>query len=202
LPFGEVVTVTGEMLAPLGGKLPEDTPQLRALCERLVPGEAPTPLDVDDPAPPWAKVNECFVNVERAIAEHGGGLQVGWALWEPMPRLMIEAELHGVWVDRAGGYRDVTPKAKGAKRILFLPDPVRTYDGRQVDNIRVSLVDDPLLTDYIRTWEQFYAVTNEGDLADYHGAWEDIWTPEMERLKRRREQLGLQIAAKYYGLGR
>jgi hypothetical protein len=188
------------VLAPPGQKLPGDTPQLRALCERLVPGEAPQYVDVDDPPPPWAIVNECFPNVQRAVELHGGEMQIGWQFWEPIPGVLIEAEFHSVWRDPAGGYRDLTPKTNRAARILFLPDPVRRYDGRQVDNVRIPLVDDPLVSEFVRMCERWYEVTNEGELADYHGALK--LTPEMRQIRVRREQLGMQIATKYFGLGR
>jgi len=66
----------GTLSAAVFPKLPTDTPELRTLCERLVPGEAPDLLEVEHP--PHAELNECVANVERVIAKHGGTIQYGW----------------------------------------------------------------------------------------------------------------------------
>jgi hypothetical protein len=175
-------------------QLPADTPEVRALCERLVPGEIPVVLDVE--TPPGAKPCDCVPNVERVIAAHGGGVQYGWQLWETLPGVMLEAEFHAVWVDPDGDLRDVTPKDLPFEQSVFLRDPALLYDGRQIDNVRVALRDDPLIMDFIRAAEQFYEVTNRGELADYHGY--VGMTPEMTKLSERRGRLGLAIAKKYY----
>jgi hypothetical protein len=114
-------------------------------------------------------VNDCFPNVEKIIAAHGGGIQHGWLLWETLPGLMLSAEFHAVWVDKQGMLREVTPKELPFERIAFLPDPVRRYEGRQVNNVRVALKDDPLIHQFIDYEERKFRMMNEGELADYHG---------------------------------
>ena len=172
-----------------------DTPEVRALCERLVAGTIPMLLKVD--APPWAQHNECVGNVESVIEIHGGAVEYGWQLWETLPGVLVEAEFHAVWVDADGRRLDVTPKElPGIKQIVFLPDPALVYDGRQIDNVRMPLKDDTLITEFIQTAERFYEVTNRDGLAAYHG--ELVLTPEMQMIQKRRGSLELMILDKYY----
>jgi hypothetical protein len=175
-----------------------DAPEVRALCERLVPGTAPFLIEVDDPPPPGAEPNDCTANIERVIEAHGGGIEYGWQLWETLPGVMIEAEFHAVWIDAAGTRRDVTPKAFGITRIVFLPDPNLVYEGRQIDNVRVALRDDPLIHQLIEAAEQYYEATNRGELADFHG--DLVLTPEMRGLLLRRLELERQIVQKYFAV--
>jgi hypothetical protein len=180
-------------------RLPTDTPEVRALCERLVPGEIPVVLEVEHP--PWAKPRDCTANVQRAVADHGGSVRYGWQLWE-VPDVMLEAEFHAVWVDARGSLRDVTPKDLPFERCIFLPDPTLHYEGRQIDNVRVPLQDDPLIHEFIAAAEAYYEATNRGELAEKHGDITPFLTPaqkkEIAALTQRRMQLQLQVAAKYH----
>jgi hypothetical protein len=76
------------------------------------------------------------------------------------------------------------------------PDDSLQYEGRQIDNVRVPINDDPLIRDLIAAAEEFYEVTNRGELAEYHG--ELVLTPEMKRILERRQKLELDILKKYY----
>lgn len=174
-----------------------DRPEVRALCERLVPGVIPVLLKVD--APPWAQPNDCIANVESVIEIHGGTVEYGWQLWETWPGLLIEAEFHAVWADDEGRQHDVTPKAvPGIHQIVFLPDPQLAYEGRQIDNVRVPLKDDALIREFIEAAGAFYEVTNRGELADYHGGL--TMTAEMQAILKRRTCLELAILQKFYAL--
>lgn len=172
-----------------------DTPEVRDLCEALVPGEIPVILSPDPP--PWADPNQCTENVESLIERYGGTVEYGWQLWETLPGALLEAEFHAVWVDKEGRRHDVTPKAiPGITQIVFLPDPNLVYEGRQIDNLRRPLNDDPLIKAFIEAAEEFYEVTNRGELADYHGAL--TLTPEMQAIRQRQQRLQLLILRKYY----
>ena len=172
-----------------------DRPEVRALCERLVPGSIPVIVRVNAPAA--AQPNDCVGNVASVIDVNGGTVKYGWQLWETWPGLLIEAEFHAVWVDAAGRQHDVTPKeVPGIQQIVFLADPKLVYEGRQIDNVRVPLIEDSLLREFIEAAEAFYEVTNRGELADFHG---DLApTPEMKMLQKRRTGLELRILKKYY----
>lgn len=171
-----------------------DIPELRALCERLVPGEIPdiVPRDV----PPWAELNECVVNVSKMVEKFGGEAVRGWRLWEPLPGLMIEAEFHVVWRDPDGSLLDVSRHFPGFTATVFLPDPSLGYEGRQIPNERVPLIEDNLLNEFIESLEAEFEVMNGGDLADHHGQIQ--LTPEMKAIQARQQALFAQIAQTHY----
>ena len=87
-------------------------------------------------------INECFPNVRHKIARDGGFIQYGWMVWE-WPNKLIEGEFHAVWVAPDGGFRDITPKPDGEKRILFIPDPERVYQNIPIGTVRLPLTDAP-----------------------------------------------------------
>lgn len=133
------------------------TPAVWKLCAELVPDQQPVYLDVE-PAE-GAKPNYCFPNVVAQVAAHGGRLQHGWQIWE-MPGLIIEAEFHGVWVDLAGVFHDITPKKDREDRILFLADPTRVYEGRQVKNVRHPLGKHPAILTMIAEFDRQFEILN------------------------------------------
>jgi hypothetical protein len=170
-------------------------PEVLVLCERLVPGGTPVYLKTESSA--GMVVNDCYGNAVRKIASNGGAMQCGWQIWETLPGVMIEGEFHAVWVDTDGVYHDITPKAiSSIDGILFLPDNARQYEGRQIDNERVSLVSDSLLDQFVENEKLYFEVMNRGDLADYHGVVE--MTDEMKKTLERKIQLGSAIIEKYY----
>jgi len=170
-------------------------PEVRELCQRLVPGEIPDVLSVE--APSWAKLNDCIGNTKRMVTRRGGGVDYGWQLWETFRGVMIEAEFHAVWVDERGRRHDVTPKPlPSIRETVFLADPNLVYNGRQIDNIRVALIDDQIVHDFIAASEAFFETTNRGELADFHG--ELTLTPEMQAIRMRCRKLEVAINAKYF----
>jgi hypothetical protein len=107
---------------------------------------------------------ECFPNVDRQISREGGHLVCGWTVWE-WPRVLVEAEFHGVWKSPAGELVDITPKHGGDDQILFLPDPSRHYDGADVDNVRRPLRSDAMIRDFISTAEAIFQLQSGGNRA-------------------------------------
>ena len=73
-------------------------------------------------------LRDCFGNVENYMKKNGGGVQHGWIIWE-IPNFSLEAEFHAVWVNGESEYIDITPKADGENKILFLPDSKRKDTG-------------------------------------------------------------------------
>jgi hypothetical protein len=150
----------------------ENTPsaistEIRALCSELVPNQEPefirvTPIPDADPL-------DCFVTVARYAEQHGGSVCYGWQIWE-WPRVMVEAEFHAVWLDSDGRFHDITPKQIPVNRILFLPDPGRKYDGRQVNNVRRPLLHDAEMISYIDACNKEFELLNRGKRAYQHGA--------------------------------
>ena len=165
------------------------------LCNQLVLGEKCTLLQVEPVSN--AVENECYDNVAKAISLKGGSIQYGWKIYEGLPGLMLEAEFHAVWVDSEGVMHEVSPASlPGMNTILFLPDSSRTYTGTQIDNVRIALRDDPLITDSLKNAEAYYEATNRGDLANQHG--EITLTPEMKALGMRSQDLFTKIVQKFY----
>ncbi|MDO8184680.1 hypothetical protein Q5424_04945 [Conexibacter sp. JD483] len=109
---------------------------------------------------------------------------------------MIEAEFHAVWRDSRGRRRDVTPPSVPVGRVVFLPDPQLSFDGRQIDNFRVSLVDDPLVDDFIAAAEAYFEVTNRGKLATEYGRLRV--TPEIAAARERWWAAERRMVAKHY----
>ena len=143
------------------------SPQILALAHRLVSGGAPVFVPVRPRAN--AEINECFGNVAAQVREAGGEIQHGWALWE-WPGVMLEAEFHAVWRTPEGGLVDVTARADSQTDILFVADPARVFEGRQVNNVRFALSPDPRIAEYIRVHDEIYNVLNRGERAGQYGA--------------------------------
>ena len=140
--------------------------EILQLCKRLAPSAQPQYLPVIPVA--GAVPRDCFPVVERQVLAHGGTMCCGWQLWE-WPRVLLEAEFHAVWRDNNGILHDITPKDAPKERILFLPDPLRTYERRQVDTIRVALSSLPQVQAYIEACELEFEFWNRGARADQHG---------------------------------
>lgn len=136
-------------------------PRVTALVDRIVPQGIAIYLAVE-PAR-FAEVNGCFPAVTEKVHRDGGSMVVGWQIWRS--RFLLEAEYHAVWRAPDGTLRDITPKALPIDRILFVADPTLTYDGRQRDNVRLNMSDNPLGDQFIAIAEALFAVENRGERA-------------------------------------
>lgn len=146
---------------------PLDTDHVAALCNDLAAGS--TPVVAECMPAHDAPANDCFVQVETHAKHNGGECVIGWALWE-MPNVMLEAEFHAVWQRPTDGKLiDLNPRPLNFHQIHFLPDPARTYEGRQVDNVRRALCNDAKLKQFIYLKGRHFALMNAGNLANYHG---------------------------------
>lgn len=76
-----------------------------------------TPV-VDDPT---GLFGWCSDGVLEKVRLDGGTICYGWTIWE-LPKLLVTAEFHAVWVDSHGKLWDITPKPAGETQILFVPD--------------------------------------------------------------------------------
>src|SRR5882724_645983 len=106
------------------------TSEVRLFCDEIVAGGEPVFLDVS--ISPNAVPLDCFMNIQQHVAEAGGGIQYGWRIWE-WPYILIQAEFHSVWSSPDGDLVDLTPSPGSVSPVLFLPDPSRVYENRQVD---------------------------------------------------------------------
>ncbi len=145
----------------------EISPDIKRLCAEIV--HEPKPVFLELGPGLEGEVNDCFAVVQRCVERDGGAPCYGWQIWE-WPLVMIEAEFHAVWKDRRGDLHEVTPKQVLVQNILFLPDPVRTYQGRQINNIRRPLSSESDVAEFIAAAEREFEFINRGDRADQHGA--------------------------------
>jgi len=144
---------------------------------------------------------DCFRAVERYIEQHGGSVCYGWQIWR-VPNFMVEGEFHAVWRDPDGEMHDITPKQSDIDRILFLPDPERKYDGRQVNNVRRPLRDDPKILSYFEQCDREFELLNRGERAYQHGAMELVGdeAAEMRSIQERKERLTIEIMQPLLGI--
>jgi hypothetical protein len=140
----------------------ELSPALRELCRHLVSDGAPSYV-AHEPILP-APEKECFKIVDDLVARQGGQTIFGWALWE-RPQLFVEAEFHAIWKMSDGSLTDPTPRPRPFRSILFLPDPHRIYEGRQVNNVRRALRKHPAVESFIDAWDAQFELLNRGERA-------------------------------------
>lgn len=168
------------------------TPEILALCQRLgctsVPEFVPVETHLE------AEESDCFIDVEKQRNDHGGDSVIGWQIWE-WPGVMIEAEFHAVWRSPRGRLVDVSYKPDGERQILFVPDPVRTYTGRKLDNVRAPVWNNPLVHEFIAVNEEFQQEIINRHGADYVGNVEI--TGRLEELYNRKAELQWQIPAAF-----
>lgn len=104
--------------------------------------------------------NECVPNVDEKIHRDGGSKLLGWQVWQT--EYLIEAEFHAVWLSPDGNLLDITPKPFPIPNILFIPDDSITYDGSQVDNIRLNTSGNSVVDDLINVCEAKFLISNKG----------------------------------------
>ena len=132
---------------------------LAALCFELAGQVAPIVLP--RLAPLDQRPADCFETVVQHVIDRGGSACYGWVLWE-WPGLFLEAEFYAVWRDAEGNLRDITPRAGDASGILFLPDPVRAFDGRRVNSIRQPISPDPAVAGFLSACHEEFDLINRG----------------------------------------
>lgn len=88
----------------------------------------------------------CHFNVWCQMRREGGEAQLGWVLVQDKRKSFAEAIFHAVWRHPDGRLLDVTPRRDNEKRLLFIPDYLRSivltsHEGRPAihtfDNVRV-----------------------------------------------------------------
>lgn len=109
-----------------------------------------------------APYNECFPLVEEHVANYGGSVVFGWAIWE-RPKVLIEAEFHAIWRAHDDGLADISPRPFAIPRILFAEDKRRKYTGLSIDNIRKPLTNDKDVHRLIALAAERFRLMNEGE---------------------------------------
>jgi hypothetical protein len=72
---------------------------------------------------------------------------------------------HGIWNSPEGELIDITPRTIPSQKILFLRDTENSYNGCQVDNIRVNISGNTLADDLIILYESKFNIENKGNRA-------------------------------------
>ena len=174
---------------------------IRDLCSESVPNTDPCYLPVR-PLPNIPPL-DCFAIVDGHVREHGGSAYYGWQIWE-WPEVMVEAEFHAVYRDTEGNLHDISPKQEYCERILFLPDPVRTYEGRQVNNMHRPLSRHPDVLTFIGAADAEFEFMNRGARANQHGlsTFEGPESMELLAIQNRRLEAHARIVARLPKPGR
>lgn len=129
----------------------ETTPQMVSqeigkFCEDIVPGGIPAFVSVRPVA--GAEENRCHVNVNDYVLTHGGEAVLGWVIWQS--KVLFDAEAHCNWRSPQGDLIDITPKADGEAKVLFLPDPNMKWEGRLIPSRRAARINSPKVVQLIR----------------------------------------------------
>lgn len=154
-------------------------PHVRQFCSSIAADSKP----VDTPCLPLIgrPFNDCFNVVSEQVASKGGNQAIGWAIWE-LPGVFIEAEFHAVWQTPAGDLVDLAPRPRPFTSVSFLPDPSRTYQNRQVNNVRFRLVEDNDVKQFLYLQDRRFAILNAGPRALQHEV--QVTKSEMRELER------------------
>lgn len=152
------------------------TKPILQLCKEL--NKTQKPYFVRTKPESHSKTQDCFENVRIKVKEDGGQSRLGWTIWETL-KIFIEAEFHMIWISPKNEEIDITPHHPiNAQKILFLPDDTLKYQYKQIDNIRRSISDDPLVLQFIKVCEEIFEFVEkvspgpelklEGPEEDYH----------------------------------
>jgi hypothetical protein len=175
------------------------SPVIREFCRSVCADQAPLFVPVNPLA--GADINSCFDTVVRQRGLEGGDIVYGWAIWT-WPNVWLIAEHHAVWRHLGGFLVDITPKANGATRVVFLPDPDRTYDfaaNRRINNIWKPLKRDPEIQRYIDARRQRFEYEEESTVC---GALDmRVNRDKYDALKMSEQVIMLGLLRKYLGRG-
>jgi len=131
---------------------PSISADVRRLCRKL--GDVGDPLFIPVQPRGDSQINDCFVDVERQVAERGGSIQHGWLVWLH-PGILIEAEFHAVWQMPNGNLIDVSAKTDREKRVLFVLDRTRRFTGERLLTIYHPIGRDPRIREFIDVSSRF-----------------------------------------------
>lgn len=124
---------------------------VKQFCKSIAPNSKPKYIRVCPET--WCKQNDCYNNVMQKVAESGGKRQLGWriqAVIDPLPKYMIEAVHHAIWITEDGERIDITPQPNAGNRIVFLPDDSINLEEYRIGEIYQALFDWPEVIEYIR----------------------------------------------------
>ncbi len=119
--------------------------RVKTVCATVLPRVRPVLIPCRPES--YAKAGECHASIAEKVKRDGGTVQHGWTIWE-IPPWEIQVEFHAVWRSPDHSLFDVTPALHGGSRVLFLPDPQRTYDGRNIAGVHYPYSDTAICREY------------------------------------------------------
>jgi hypothetical protein len=141
---------------------------LRRFARTLVAGAEP---QVAAPLPlPESLAGEPWYSVSRAVSALGGERVDGWCLQE-WPGKAMRATFAACWRDADGRLWNVLPDRR---TLLFLPDPLRRYEGVPVAPRYQSLERDALLADYLKVCETLGRPTLDDETRERLEGWLEL----------------------------
>lgn len=142
---------------------------------------------------PWCRENECYDNVENKVKSFGGKRQLGWRIQvipDPLPKFMIEAVHHAIWISDKGEKIDITPQPASARKIVFVADDSIKLERFRIGEKYHALINCPIVNEYVRLCKL--------ESTHYVSKTELINTPKIpEKLKEQQDVLLPQIMMKH-----
>lgn len=136
---------------------------------------------------PYARPLNCFGAVAEKVRRDGGEQVNGWIIWEH-PRAYLSAEFHAVWQSPSDDLVCVSDHPDREERILFVPEPDRSFQGRRHPNCYKPLT-------YHRVVHDFIALSNK--MSQLMGGTAIPLTPELLSTGRELMRLQMQINRKF-----
>jgi hypothetical protein len=124
----------------------KDSPLVLEACRTVV--AEPQPVHVPVRLEPYSGPDDCHGNAAKKVQRDGGQIRFGWVVWE-VPDWEIRLEFHSVWQSPQGHLVDVSPPVHGGRVVLFLPDPIRVYEGRSISSVHYPYSASPLCREYV-----------------------------------------------------
>lgn len=122
-----------------------------SFCKTINPNSSPEFVQLKPES--WCEMNECYNNVKRKVKECGGKRQLGWRIQiipDPLPKYMMEAVHHAIWISDSGEKVDITPLPVSTNQIVFIEDEITVYDKYRIGEKYYALIDCPLVKEYVR----------------------------------------------------
>ncbi len=96
---------------------------------------------------PYAKIHNCYIDVEQKVKLEGGSIHFGWAIFQT--DILCEAEHHAVYELENGDLIDISPREFPFESIMFVPDNKAKYTGQSIDNVRINITENVVVDDFI-----------------------------------------------------
>jgi hypothetical protein len=156
---------------------PNDS-HLSRLLDKIEADFEPAYLEVEAQT---GDVLDCFNIVNDKVAKDGGKMILGWQIWKTP--FLIEAEAHSVWEDENGDIHDISAKQHPVTTICFVEDPKLTYDGKQINSVRMNITSNKLVDQFIETFNTKFRLQNKGRRAAHYDLSEILTLSEIQQIE-------------------